>query len=150
MAARLTDKQKKKIIADDVECGSYNETARMNGVSRNTVKNIIMEDKENATKCQQKKEQNTQDMLAYMDSRKAKAQEIIDKCLESLPGKLKGANATQTATVLGIISDKFLGKCPGNASVTIINDIPKVLANMNAMADIVKHPVPNRDISDYE
>lgn len=97
-----------------------------------------------------KKEQNTQDMLAYMDSRKAKAQEIIDKCLESLPGKLKGANATQTATVLGIISDKFLGKCPGNASATIINDIPKMLANMNALADIVKHPVPNRDISDYE
>lgn len=125
MAARLTDAQKKKIIADYVEYGSYNKTARMNGVSRNTVKNIIMEDKENATKCQQKKEQNTQDMLAYMDSRKAKAQEIIDKCLESLPGKLKGANATQTATVLGIISDKFLGKCPGNAPATIINDIPK-------------------------
>ena len=50
MAARLTDIHKKKIIADYVECGSYNETARMNGVSRNTVKNIIMEDKENATK----------------------------------------------------------------------------------------------------
>lgn len=150
MAARMTDAQRKKIAADYVECGSYNETAKMNGVSRNTVKNIVMADKENATKCQQKKEQNTQDMLAYMDSRKAKAQEIIDRCLESLPDKLKGANATQTATVLGIISDKFIGRCPGNASVTIVNDIPKLLENMEAMADIVKHPVPNRNISDYE
>lgn len=38
MAARLTDKQKKKIIADYVQLGSYNATAKVNGVSLNTVK----------------------------------------------------------------------------------------------------------------
>lgn len=40
MAARLTDKQKKKIVADYVELGSYNATAKRNGVSDGTVKRI--------------------------------------------------------------------------------------------------------------
>lgn len=40
MAARLTDKQKKKIIADYVEMGSFNAAAKANGVSRNTVKRL--------------------------------------------------------------------------------------------------------------
>ena len=33
MAARLTDRQKKKIVADYLETESYNATAKMNGVS---------------------------------------------------------------------------------------------------------------------
>lgn len=38
VAARLTDEQKKKIIADYVESGIYSATAKKNGVSVNTVK----------------------------------------------------------------------------------------------------------------
>lgn len=115
MAARLTDKQKKKIIADYVECGSYNETAKINGVSRNTVKNIVMADKENATKCQQKKKQNTLDMLAYMDSRKEQAQGVIDDYLKALadPTKIEMAKLSEIATALGIVVDKFT-KCAVN------------------------------------
>lgn len=40
MAARLTDKRKKKIIADYIELGSYNAAGKPNGVSMNTVKQI--------------------------------------------------------------------------------------------------------------
>lgn len=43
MAARLTDRQKKKIVADYLELGSYNATAKRNGVSDTTVKRIIVE-----------------------------------------------------------------------------------------------------------
>ena len=43
MAARLTDKQKKKIVADYLESGSYRATALHNGVSDNTVKRIVLE-----------------------------------------------------------------------------------------------------------
>ena len=42
MAARLTDKQKKKIVADYLELGSYNATAKRNNVSDTTVKRIVL------------------------------------------------------------------------------------------------------------
>lgn len=68
MASRLTDKQKKDIIADYVETGSYNATAKRFGVALNTVKKICTQNADIAQKCKQKKEQNTADMLAYMTS----------------------------------------------------------------------------------
>ncbi len=109
MAARLTDKQKKQIIADYVQIGSYNATAKANGVSLNTVKKIVQENADIAQKCNHKKEQNTLDMLAFMDSRKEKAQNIIDIYLAALvdPEKVDGAPLTAIATSLGIIVDKF-------------------------------------------
>ena len=54
MAARLTDKQKKKIIADYVECGSYNATAKKNGVTHQTVRRVVNESAEITKKVQQK------------------------------------------------------------------------------------------------
>ena len=43
MAARLTDKQKKKIVADYLETESYNATAKMNGVCGQTVRRVVEE-----------------------------------------------------------------------------------------------------------
>ena len=60
MAARLTDKQKKKIIADYVEIGSYNAVAKKHGVSDTTVKRIVSTDFEMLEKVEQKKEENDQ------------------------------------------------------------------------------------------
>lgn len=40
MAARLTDEQIKKIIADYLELESYNAVAKRNDVSPNTVKKV--------------------------------------------------------------------------------------------------------------
>ena len=68
MAARLTDKQKKEILADYMESGSYNATAKKFGVSDMTVKRICQRDSELLKKVEQKKEQNTLDMLAISDS----------------------------------------------------------------------------------
>ncbi len=116
MAARLTDRQKKKIIADYVELGSYSAAAKKNGVSRNTVKGIIMSDKENAAKCQQKKEQNTADMLAYMDSRKEQAKTVLDTCLNALSDqkKIDAAKLSEIAAVMGIVIDKFVNNPADN------------------------------------
>lgn len=60
MAARLTDKQKKKIIADYVELGSYNAVAKLHGVSRQTVKNVVTDDAEIGQLLQQKKSRTPQ------------------------------------------------------------------------------------------
>ena len=60
---KLTDRQKKKIIADYVDNGNYSETARINGVNKSTVQRLISKNQEVQQKAQEKKEENTQDML---------------------------------------------------------------------------------------
>ena len=109
MAARLTDKQKKKIIADYVQLGSYNATAKVNGVSLNTVKKIVQGNADIAEMCNQKKDENTADILAYMDSQKGVVCEIIGKGLAALndPEKLAEASPAQITTALGTLIDKF-------------------------------------------
>ena len=109
MAARLTDKQKKKIVADYVQLNSYSATAKLNGVSRNTVKAIVTANAEIAEKCQQKKEQNTADILAYMDSKRDIVCEILGKGLDALnsPDKLADASPAQITTALGTLIDKW-------------------------------------------
>nr|DAU26571.1 MAG TPA: helix-turn-helix domain protein [Caudoviricetes sp.] len=109
MAARLTDKQKKKIIADYVQLGSYNAVSKINGVSATTVKNIVLKSADFVEKCEQKKDENTADILAYMDSQKGVVCEIIGKGLAALnnPEKLAEASPAQITTALGTLIDKF-------------------------------------------
>lgn len=109
MAARLTDKQKKKIIADYVELGSYNAVAKIHGVSRQTVKNIVSTDAGIGQKLQQKKEQNTADILSHMESQKADVIKVLDKYITAMrdPVKIKRAGVVQLATALGIVIDKY-------------------------------------------
>ena len=109
MAARLTDKQKKKIIADYVQLGSYNATAKLNGVSLNTVKKIVQGNADIAEMCNEKKEENTADILAYMESQKGIVCEILEKGLAALnsPEKLAEASPSQITTALGTLIDKW-------------------------------------------
>lgn len=109
-AQRLTDKQKKKIIADYVQLQNYTKTAKLNGVSDTTVKRLISTaPSEILKKVEQKKEQNTLEMLDYMDSKKERVQEIIDVYLGVLtdPEKLEGATLQQITTALGTLIDKW-------------------------------------------
>lgn len=110
MAARLTDKQRKKIIADYIESGNYRATARKNKVATDTVKRIVLKDTTVVQKATEKREENTLDMLEYMESRKKQAQGIIDLYLAALadPTKLELATLSQIATALGIVTDKFI------------------------------------------
>lgn len=110
MAARLTDKDKKKIIADYVQLGSYNAVGKLNGVSATTVKNLVLsQGVEFVGKCEQKKEENTADILAYMESQKQTICEIIGKGLTVLndPEKLREATPSQITTALGTLIDKW-------------------------------------------
>lgn len=109
MAARLTDKQKKKIVADYLELGSYNAAAKKNGVSNHTVKRIVLETPEISKKVQQKKEQNTADVLSHMESQKDEVIKVLDEYLAAMrdPAKIKRAGVVQLATALGIVIDKY-------------------------------------------
>lgn len=140
MAARLTDKQKKKIIADYIELGSYNAVAQLNGVSRTTVKRIVVNDTEMLQKVQVKKEENTKEILAYMDKQKEQVCNIIDKILNQMSNDVKIASTplNQLATTMGILIDKFaaseLTKGPskeGNNLADAIADSVKTLGDKN-------------------
>lgn len=109
MAARLTDKQKKMIIADYVELGSYNAVAKRHGVSFDTVKRIVNKEPQILKKTEQKKEENSADVLAHMETKRDKVNEIIDVYLERLldPVMLTKATPSQLTTALGTLIDKF-------------------------------------------
>ena len=109
MAARLTDRQKQKIIADYVELGSYNAVAKINSVSDHTVKKIVQNDPETAKLYEQKKEENREDILAHMETRQKKVCEIIDLYLEELlkVGQFKSLSPSQLTTALGTLIDKW-------------------------------------------
>lgn len=109
MANRLTDRQRKKIVADYLELGSYNATAKANGTSPKTVKRVLAEVPEMTEKVKQKKAENTADILAYMESRRGLVCEIIGKGLAVLNDeeKLREATPAQITTALGTLIDKW-------------------------------------------
>ena len=109
MAARLTDRQKKKIIADYVQLNNYCAVAKINNVSATTVKNIVLASADFVEKCEQKKEENTADVLAYMDEHKDLVCSFIGLGLKALndPDKIDGASLTQITTAIGTLIDKW-------------------------------------------
>ena len=111
MAKHLNDKQKKRIIADYATLGNYSAVARKHKVSRNTVKSIVTADTETAKKCQQKKEENTADILQYMEDQKETVNDIILLYLEEMkkPERISKASVQSLAVSLGIVIDKFTG-----------------------------------------
>ena len=137
--AKLTDKQKKKIIADYIDNGNYSETARMNKVSEKTVRRIVKSDDEFPKKADKKKQQNTQDILEYMDKTKEKRQKIINLCLEKMEERLNKdelMNIKDIATAYGVLVDKSLKvnemNCAGNSSSVNVPTIKlEVVDNSN-------------------
>lgn len=169
VAAHLTDEQKKKIIADYTENGSYRATAKMNNVSAPTVKKVVVSDVESLQKFAQKREKNTLDMLAYMDSRKEQAQGVIDDYLKALadPSKIEMAKLSEVATAMGIVMDKFINnpvknklereklelekrKVESQLADDSTDKFAERLKDMETLADILRKPVPNQDIEDFE
>lgn len=132
MAARLTDRQKKKIVADYLELGSYNATAKKNGVSNHTVKRIVLEVPEIADKVQQKKDENTHDILAYMESKRDIVCEILGKGLEALnsPEKLAEATPAQITTAIGTLIDKWTNISGGPADTAKEDDLSRSLREL--------------------
>ena len=147
---KLTDKQKKKIIADYVDNGNYSETARMNNTTDTTVRTIIKENK-NITlkKMEQKKEENTQDMLQYLESKKEDKKRVIELCFKALEDKLASpdmfTSIRDIAMVYGIIVDKDLKIKEIEATKSNVENINKNISNI---ADLLNNPKPNRSDKD--
>lgn len=111
MAPRITDRQKKKIVADYLSTESYSAAAKLNGVSRNTAKKVVLETSDIDEICQKKKDENTADIIAYMESQREAVCKIIETGLRVLPEKIENAKtATEVTTALGTLIDKWTGK----------------------------------------
>lgn len=108
MAARLTDLEKKKIVADYLELGSYRAAAKRNKCSADTVKKVVLGMDDFGQKWTQKKEENTEDIIAYMERQRSRVCEIIDAGLAALPEKVAVAkSATEVTTAIGTLIDKW-------------------------------------------
>ena len=66
MAKHLTDKQKKKIIADRAENMSIRQLSQKYKVSTTTIQRVIKENPEVTQMITQKKNENTADILACL------------------------------------------------------------------------------------
>ena len=132
MAARLTDKQKKKIVADYLETESYNATAKMNGVCGQTVRRVVEESQGIAENLKKKKDENTADILAYMESKRGIVCEIIEKGLMVLNSeeKLAEASPAQITTALGTLIDKWSAVSGGPADTAKEDELSKSLRGM--------------------
>ena len=142
---KLTDRQKKKIIADYVDNGNYSETARINGVNKSTVQRLISKNQEVQQKAQEKKEENTQDMLQYLESKKEDKKRVIELCFKALEDKLATpdmfTSVRDIAMVYGVIVDKDLKIKEIEATKTNAENINKNISNI---ANLLNNPKPNR------
>lgn len=111
---KLTDAQKKKIIANFVENNNYSETARMNNVSEYTVRKICKDsnNKEIKEKIEQKKQENTKSMLEMISETNNKRLQVISKLVNAIDDKADKVNAftnvKDLASAYGIMIDKEL------------------------------------------
>ena len=111
LAKRLTDAEKKKIIADYVINQNYSETARLNNVSPDSVIRLVKDNEEIKQKLTNKKEENTQNMLDWFTSQYGTKQRILNKLLKAIEEKSEDNDINtikELATAYGIILDKEL------------------------------------------
>lgn len=138
----LTDKQKKKIKADYIETGLLRETARRNNVSTYAVKKIIDEVDDLQQKITEKQQENSKDILEYMDKKKEDTQRVLDKLLNGIEVKADEldmfTDIKGLATAYGIILDKQLKILELQRGMANTDQISKVQELLNKLDDEAK------------
>lgn len=134
---KLTDKDKKNIIADYIDCGNYSEVARRYNISVTAVKKIVDADKDSLEKFKQKKEENTQSTIEYMQTQHETKKRILDKILTAIETKAEDVdmftNIKDLATAYGIILDKELKVLElqrGNVNNEELNKVKELLGKI--------------------
>lgn len=154
--AKLSDKQRKKIIAEYVEGSTTRALAAKYSISQTTIRRVLQSDKELAQKVSIKKEENTKSVLAYMDGKKNDVCDLIDRFLAAMndPAKIAATPLSQIATSMGIVIDKFTANelnkpdstAPNNLFDAIngcvkedeFDDLPELQPETKADSDVVE------------
>lgn len=107
---QLSTRKKNQIIADYVRTENYSATARLHGVSPNTVKRLVATRPEVAEMCETKKRADAREVAQYMDEQKEIVCQIINNGLAELskPEKLQSASPRDITTALGTLIDKWV------------------------------------------
>ena len=140
--AKLTDLEKKKIVADYVDNQNYSKTAKMNNVSVDTVRRLVLNDDEIVNNLKQKKEENTQSTIEYMQTQHETKKRILDKILTAIETKAEDVdmftNIKDLATAYGIILDKELKVLElqrGNADNKELSKVEELLNKLTEEAN---------------
>lgn len=136
--AKFNDKDKKQILADYVNCQNYSEVARKWNTSKQTIIRIVgsFGQSEVEQKITQKREENTQTTIEYMQTQHETKKRILDKILKAIESKAENidmfTNIKDLATAYGIILDKELkvleltkDKDKAPTKIMIVNSLPK-------------------------
>ena len=109
IVAKLTDKQRKKIIAEHIEGATIRALAKKYDVSTTTIQRVLKSDAEYTQKVTDKKDENTKAVLAHMEEKKDTVCTIVDKILDQMgdDNKIAATPLNQLATAMGILIDKF-------------------------------------------
>ena len=108
---KLTDRQRKEVIADYLDCGNYVTIAKAYGVNRSTIKRIVDANKVRMQEQYLKQEDvESADVATYMDSKAEVVCKLIDDYLAELIDRerLEGAPLNQIASAMGVVIDKFI------------------------------------------
>lgn len=140
--AKLTDKQKKKIVAESVNGSSMTALARKYGVSTATIHRVVHGDEKLKEKIEQKKAENTVSILAFMDSKKNDVCALIDKLLAAMADddKLAAATVNQLATAMGIVIDKYTANEAFKSSDTKENNLFEAITAAGKEVDLSAIP----------
>ena len=110
--AKLTDLEKQQIIADYIETQNYSEVAKKYNRSVETIRNVVKDNEDVGKKLKQKKQENTQSTIEYMQTQHESKKRILDKILKAIEEKADNidmfTNIKDLATAYGIILDKEL------------------------------------------
>ena len=133
--AKLTDLEKQQIIADYIETQNYSEVAKKYNRSVETIRNVVKDNEDVREKLKQKKEENTQSTIEYMQTQHETKKRILDKILTAIESKAEDVdmftNIKDLATAYGIILDKELkvlelkNRSADNSELTKLDELLK-------------------------
>lgn len=151
--AKLTDKQKKKIIAEKINGSSLRALAAKYGVSRTTISRVLKSDREMSQKVTQKKAENTASVLAFMESQKNDVCRVIGSLLNAIndPSKIAAAPLNQLATAMGIVIDKYTAHEMAQTTETKANNLLAAIENwqednFDDLREIQPPPAVNHEV----
>lgn len=132
--SKLTDRQKKNIIAMYAECQSYSAVAKKYKISDTTVARIVKNDPETLKKVEDIKKENTSSILKFLSDRREDAQGVIDLYLKELsnPSRIKKSSTRELSSAIGVLVDKFI-------MADSLSDTSEADAGQKSFADALSH-----------
>lgn len=151
--AKLTDKQKKKIIAESINGSSLRALAAKYGVSRTTISRVLKSDPDMCQKVTKKRAENTVSILAFMESQKNDVCQVISSLLKAIndPEKIADATLNQIATAMGIVIDKYTAREAAQSADPKDNNLLTAIENwqednFSDLQEVQPSPAANHEV----